>query len=112
MSRQVRVLFVYSDQHDPGQIQTDWDRLVGGPLGVPLTLQESPYASFIDPLVSMVHDLERREPDQRLTVMMPEVISRGWLDGLLLNQSIDVVSEALREGGSRIFCRYRYYLSL
>jgi amino acid transporter len=112
MSRQVKVLFVYSDQHDPAQIQADWDRLVGGPLGVPLTLQESPYASFIDPLVSMVHDLERREPDQRLTVMMPEVISRGWLDGLLLNQSIDVVSEALREGGSRIFCRYRYYLSL
>jgi hypothetical protein len=112
MSRQVKVLFVYSDQHDPAQIQADWDRLVGGPLGVPLTLQESPYASFIDPLVGMVQDLERSEPDQRLTVMMPEVISWGWLDGLLLNQSIDMVSEALREGGSRIFCRYRYYLSL
>jgi amino acid transporter len=111
MSRQVRVLFVYSDQHDPAQIQADWDRLVGGPLGLPLMLQESPYASFIDPLVSTVQDLERSEPDQRLTVMMPEVISWGWLDGLLLNQSIDLVSEALREGRSRIFCRYRYYLS-
>jgi amino acid transporter len=111
MSRQVRVLFVYSDQHDPAQIQADWDRLVGGPLGLPLMLQESPYASFIDPLVSTVQDFERSEPDQRLTVMMPEVISWGWLDGLLLNQSIDLVSEALREGRSRIFCRYRYYLS-
>ncbi|MEB3275562.1 MAG: APC family permease [Cyanobacteriota bacterium] len=110
MSRNVRVLFVYSDHHDPARIQADWDRQLGDPLGVPLTLQESPYASFIDPLVEMVHACERQEPDQRLTVMMPEVISPGWLDGLLLNQSVDVVSAALREGGSRIFTRYRYYL--
>ncbi|MEB3235354.1 MAG: APC family permease, partial [Cyanobacteriota bacterium] len=110
MSRQVQVLFVYSGHHDPVQIQADWDRHIAAPLGVPLTLKESPYASFIDPLVAMVQDIERSQPDQRLTVMMPEVISPGWLDGLLLNQSIDVVSAALRDGGSRLFSRYRYYI--
>ena len=110
MSRDVRVLFVYSDQHDPYRIQADWNRELGGPLGLPLTLKQSPYASFIDPLVEMVHDCERQEPDKSLTVMMPEVISSGLLDGLLLNQSIDVVSAALQEGRSRIFMRYRYYL--
>ncbi|MFZ9621159.1 MAG: APC family permease [Prochlorococcaceae cyanobacterium] len=112
MSRQVKVLFVYSSLHDPEQIQRDWDRLVGGPMGIPLTLSESPYASFIEPLVSTIHTLERQQPDQHLTVMMPEVITQGWLDGLLLNQSINVVSDTLREGGSRLFSRYRYYLSV
>ena len=44
--------------------------------------------------------------------MMPEVISTGWLDGLLLNQSVDLVSAALRDKGSRLFSRYRYYLQV
>jgi len=110
MSRQVKVLFVYSSLQDPEQIQRDWDRLVGGPMSIPLTLSESPYFSFIEPLVSTIHTFERQQPDLHLTVMMPEVISQGWLDGLLLNQSINVVSESLRDGGSRLFSRYRYYL--
>jgi hypothetical protein len=110
MSREVKVLFVYAGHHDPETIQRDWDRLLGQTMGVTLTLKESPYASFVEPLVSTVREIESLEPDRRLTVMMPEVISQGWLDGLLLNQSINVVSEALREGGSRLFSRYRYYL--
>ena len=122
MSRQVSVLFVYSSHHNPQRIRAQWDRQIGQPLGVALTLKESPYASFIDPLVEMVHAIERgafersaidgSQPEQRLTVMMPEVISTGWLDGLLLNQSVDLVSAALRDRGSRIFSRYRYYLQV
>ena len=117
MSRQVSVLFVYSSHHNPQQIRAQWDRQIGQPLGVALTLKESPYASFIDPLVEMVHAIERgaiegSQPEQRLTVLMPEVISTGWLDGLLLNQSVDLVSAALRDRGSRIFSRYRYYLQV
>ena len=117
MSRQVSVLFVYSSHHNPQRIRAQWDRQIGQPLGVALTLKESPYASFIDPLVEMVHAIERgaiegSQPEQRLTVLMPEVISTGWLDGLLLNQSVDLVSAALRDRGSRLFSRYRYYLQV
>ena len=60
----------------------------------------------------MVEELERQQPDQRLTVMMPEVVSNGWLDGLLLNQSVDVICDVLRERGSRLFMRYRYYVTV
>ena len=117
MSRQVSVLFVYSSHHNPQRIRELWDRQIGQPLGVALTLKESPYASFIDPLVEMVHVIESSaielsQPEQRLTVLMPEVISTGWLDDLLLNQSVDLVSAALRDRGSRIFSRYRYYLQV
>ena len=56
--------------------------------------------------------IEGSQPEQRLTVLMPEVISTGWLDGLLLNQSVDLVSAALRDRGSRLFIRYRYYLQV
>jgi hypothetical protein len=117
MSRQVSVLFVYSSHHNPQRIRAQWDRQIGQPLGVALTLKESPYASFIDPLVEMVHAIELSaiegsQPEQRLTVLMPEVISTGWLDGLLLNQSVDLVSAALRDRGSRLFSRYRCYLQV
>ncbi|MFZ9946785.1 MAG: amino acid permease, partial [Vulcanococcus sp.] len=112
MSRQVKVLFIYTNLHDPQKIKADWDRLVGDSLGVPLTLEESPYASFIEPLVDAVTEIERDEPGRQVTVMMPEVISNGWLDHLLLNQSVNVVSEALRDGGSRLFSRYRYYVNV
>jgi amino acid transporter len=110
MSRQVTVLFVYADHHDPDQIQADWDRLMGASHSLDFQLHESPYGSFLDPLVAMIRQLEQQEPDQRLTVMMPEIVSRGWMDGLLLNQSVDVVARALRESGSRLFSRHRYYL--
>ena len=80
MSRQVSVLFVYTSHHNPQRIRELWDRQIGQSLGVALTLKESPYASFIDPLVELVHAIERgaidgSQPDQRLTVLMPEVIS-------------------------------------
>jgi hypothetical protein len=110
MSRQVTVLFVYADHHDPDQIQADWDRLIGSSQSLDFQLHESPYGSFLDPLVAMIRKLEQQEPDQRLTVMMPEIVSQGWMDGLLLNQSVDVVARALRESGSRLFSRHRYYL--
>ncbi len=110
MSRRVRVLFVYGEHHDPVKIQADWDRLFAGQPALQFSLSPSPYASFIDPLVSMVQDVELEEPDQRLTVMMPEVIGSRWFDRYLLNQSIDVVSSALADEHSRLFTRYRHYL--
>ena len=110
MSRRVTVLFVYGDQHDPVQIQADWDRFVGASLGLPLLLEPSPYGSFIQPLVEKIRVLELSEPDQRLTVMMPEVISSSRIDNLLLNQSVDVVSRLLSDGCSRLFSRCRFYL--
>lgn len=110
MSRKVRVLFVYGEHHDPARIQADWNRLFAGQPGLEFNLSPSPYASFIDPLVSMVQQVELEEPDQRLTVMMPEVIGNRWFDRYLLNQSIDVVSSALADGRSRLFTRYRHYL--
>jgi hypothetical protein len=110
MSRHVRVLFVYGEHHDPARIQADWDRLFADQPGLQLSLSPSPYASFINPLVNMVQEVELEEPDQRLTVMMPEVIGSRWFDRYLLNQSIDVVSMALADGRSRLFTRYRHYL--
>lgn len=92
-----------------------------------LTLKESPYTSFIDPLVEMFHviessviersaiersAIERSQPDQPFTVLMTSGISTGWHDCLFLNQSVDLVSAALRDRGSRFFSRYRYYLQV
>lgn len=110
MSRRVTVLFVHGDHHDPERIQADWDRLVGKSLGLPLLLEPSPYGSFINPLVDKIRQIERQEPDQRLTVMMPEVITPSPIDNLLLNQSVDLVSRLLADGCSRLFSRCRYTL--
>lgn len=82
-----------------------------------LTLKESPYTSFIDPLVEMFHVIEssvieRSQPDQPFTVLMTSGISTGRHDCLFLNQSVDLVSAALRDRGSRFFSRYRYYLQV
>lgn len=87
--------------------KTDGDRLMGSSPSLAFQLHESPYGSFLDPLVAMIRQLQQQEPDQRLTVMMPEIVTVG-VDGLLLNQSVDVVARALRESGSRLFSRHRY----
>ncbi|MEB3262095.1 MAG: hypothetical protein VKK94_03950 [Cyanobacteriota bacterium] len=43
MSRNVTVLFVYAEHHEPERIQADWDRLMGSSPSLAFQLHESPY---------------------------------------------------------------------
>jgi len=110
MASSVKVLLLYTSAIKPNQVLADWARLIGDVPGLNLVLQESPLASFVQPLAEMVWDLEAQHPNATLNVMMPEVITSNPVDSLLLNQSVHIVSELLQEGRTRIFSRSRYYL--
>ena len=54
---------------------------------VPLTVIESPYRSFIRPLLAYVAAIEKQRPDDTLVVVLPELVATRWWHQLLHNQT-------------------------
>ncbi len=74
---------------DPTEVEAfkrEWERLV--PVReISLIQIESPYRSLLGPLLSYIDALDRQNPDDTITVVLPEVLpSRPW-EYLLHNQS-------------------------
>src|SRR6478736_6068687 len=47
---------------------------------------ESPYRSVLEPLITYINDLEAREPDAYVTIVLPEFVPARWWQHLLHNQ--------------------------
>jgi len=66
-------------------IQAKWKRWVPD---VPLVVVESPYRSIMEPLVDYLHQVDAREPERGLAVVvLPEFVPAGWWQHLLHNQT-------------------------
>ena len=91
---------------DEAGLRRDWRRNVEQPAqeaGVPiprLVVLRSEYREFLAPLLTIVHDLERRFPDRPIAVLIPEVVKAKWWDYLLFTYRARQLREALlREAG-------------
>ena len=65
-----------------------------------LTVVESPYRFVINPIVDFVLDLERRNPDRQIAVLIPEMIERRWYFHPLHNQRAAALKTLLYFKGS------------
>jgi hypothetical protein len=76
---------VHVDLNDDcaASIRRDWDQWSGG---VPLEVLESPYRSFVEPVLLFVQRIELQRADALITVVLPEVIPRRWWQTLLHNR--------------------------
>ncbi len=62
-----------------------------------LVLIESPYRSLVGPLLSYIDEHDRRDPDDTLTVILPEFVPAHWWENILHKQT------ALRLKGALLF---------
>ena len=107
----VDVVCVVENPGDGESLQQQWRQLLGGGPQVPeLVVLPSPYSSLIDPFCDYVIDLETRHPERNTTVVMPMVIPRDRLDGLLLNQRAISLYRELSSDHSRVFCVVRTFI--
>ena len=111
ISDSVDVVCVVENPGHGESLQQQWRQLLSGCPELPdLVVLPSPYSSLIDPFCDYVIDLETRHPERNTTVVMPMVIPRDRLDGLLLNQRAISLYRELSNDHSRVFCVVRTFI--
>ncbi|GHF34834.1 putative amino acid permease [Streptomyces mashuensis] len=86
-------------------LRRDWE--LWNP-GVELVELPTPSRSLGRPLVDCVRDLTGRHPDNRVTVLIPEVEPAHLWQRLLQNQRGAVVAHAVRRDTDAVICRLRF----
>jgi amino acid transporter len=91
---------------DDENLCREWDQFVEQPalqVGLPapkLVTLPSPYRFIVNPILDYVLDLERKNPDRQVAVMIPELVERRWYYYFLHNQRAAVLKTLLYVRGS------------
>jgi len=94
---------------DREELLRQWNEVVIEPLRraelpVPrITFLDSPYRFVINPIVDYVLDLQKKNPDREIAVIIPELVEKHWYQYFLHNQRASWLKAALlRRGTQRI----------
>ena len=106
ISREIRVLHVDCGE-DTESLCNNWDRLVEKPakeagLPVPeLVLLKSPYRFIIKPIVEYALNLEKKQPEAHIAVVIPELVEARWYHLFLHNHRSALLKGLLLLAGSQ-----------
>jgi amino acid transporter len=92
VSENVTALHVSDDTADAEQMRQHWEAVIPE---VPIVIIESPFRSFIAPILAYVDALDRSYPGETVTVILPELVPRHFWQGILHNQSAIPLKKAL-----------------
>jgi amino acid transporter len=81
--QEVRAVHVDLDAGCAEDIRRDWAQWGGG---ATLEILESPYRSFVEPVLEYMRKVEAERPNRLMTVVLPEVIPHRWWQTLLHNR--------------------------
>jgi amino acid transporter len=81
--QEVRAVHVDLDAVCAAEITRQWARWGSG---ATLEVLDSPYRSFVEPVLQYVQKVEAERPDRLMTVVLPEVIPHRWWQTLLHNR--------------------------
>lgn len=108
LSSDVQVLHVECGE-ETRDLRRNWARLIEEPTkragrGTPqLVVLESPYRLVITPILDYVVDLERKNPDRQIAVLVPQLVERHWYHYFLHNQRAEWLKALLLlKGNQRI----------
>jgi amino acid transporter len=79
----VRAVHVDLDAGCAADVRRDWNQCGGG---ATLEVLESPYRSFVEPILQYVQQVEAEKPNRLMTIVLPEVIPHRWWQTLLHNR--------------------------
>jgi amino acid transporter len=107
LSQNVRALHVTDEPEAGHRLREEWESVV---LDVPLIVIDSPYRSFVAPVVSYVDLLDRNDPTQYVTVVLPEYMTPWPWQKWLHNQSARRLRHALLERPHTAVVEVPYHL--
>ncbi len=106
LSPDVEVIHIAADEKTD-TLRRDWARFVekpAGDAGCPcprLVILRSPYRFIISPIVDYVTDLEKKNPDRQIAVLVPELVEQHWYQYFLHNQRAKLLKAMLLLKGDR-----------
>ena len=84
ISDDVRAVYVNVDDHEGERLAHQWEEW---DIGVDLILIPSPFRSVLRPLVDYVEGLRLNSPGELVSVVVPEIVPRHWLEHVLHNKT-------------------------
>jgi hypothetical protein len=85
LAEDVTALYICLDPEEAIKIREKWE--IWGE-GVRLVVLDSPYRLLIEPILDYIEALLRiRQPNEVITVVVPQFVSRQWWTGILHNQT-------------------------
>lgn len=92
LSKDVRAVYVNVNPDSMAAMKRDWPQWGSH---VKLVVLQSPYRSMTEPLLEYIDRLERENPEDYITVVLPEFVVKHWWHHLLHNQSAFTLKAAL-----------------
>jgi hypothetical protein len=66
-----------------------------------LTVLKSPYRFVVQPIIDHVLEIERKNPDRTIAVLLPELVERQWYQYFLHNQRARILAALLLSQGTQ-----------
>ncbi len=107
LSDNVTALHVTDDMEEAEALRERWDEVIPE---TPIVIIESPYRSFIAPILAYIDALDRSHPGQTVTVVLPELVPRHFWEGILHNQSALPLRKALLSRPNTVIMSIPYRL--
>ncbi len=104
----VRAVYVEIDQASTERLQEEWVRWGRG---VPLVVLKSPYRSIMTPFLKYVDEVEDYDPNDIVTIIIPEFVTAKWWQQLLHNQTALLIRTALIFKRGKVVTSVRYHLN-
>jgi amino acid transporter len=92
LSPDVRALYVNIDPAATDQMCAQWRKWGNG---VPLVVLESPYRSLMEPLLEYIDQVDASQPDDFVTIVLPEFVPARWWHHIFHNQRALLIKGAL-----------------
>jgi amino acid transporter len=92
ISENVTALHVTDNMEEAEELRQQWEEAIPE---VPIVIIESPYRSFIAPILAYVDAIDRSYPGETITVVLPELVPSHFWQGILHNQSAIPLKRAL-----------------
>lgn len=78
--------------------------------GVPLVVLPSPFRYLTEPILDYIDSLEKKYPNDTITIIIPEFVTKKWWHNFLHNQSAMTIKVLLRWNRRAVVTSYRFYL--
>jgi len=92
LSPDVKAVYVNIDAAATAQMCVQWRKWGDG---VPLVVLESPYRSLMEPLLEYIDQVDAAQPDDFVTIVLPEFVPARWWHHVFHNQRALLIKGAL-----------------
>ncbi len=108
LSDNVTAVHITDDLEEGEALRERWERTVPY---TPIVIIESPYRSFVAPMLTYIDAIDRIDPGAFITVVLPEFIPEHFWESWLHNQSAGRLKRALRNRPNTVLINVPYHLA-